>query len=64
MEQQSEGPPKHKDRRFISALIGAAAGLVLVLIVFVFFSEFPGGSHEGTQNPAPPPEDVVERARP
>jgi hypothetical protein len=58
-----EGAPKRKDRKFVSVMIVAAAGMALLLIAFVFFSDFPGGSHEGTQNPAPPPEDVG-RARP
>ena len=58
MEQRTEGPPKRKDRKVIGAMIGAATGLVLLLIAFVFFTDFPGGSHQGTPNPAPPSEDV------
>jgi hypothetical protein len=52
------GPPKRKDRKVIGALIGAVTGFVPLLIAFVFFSDFPGGSQEGTQNVQPPPEDV------
>ena len=63
MEQKTEGPPKRKDRKVIGAMIGAATGFVLLLIAFAFFSDFPGGSHEGMQNAEPPPEDVS-RARP
>jgi hypothetical protein len=58
-----EGPPKRADRKVITAMIGGLTGLVLLLIGFVFFSDFPDGSHKATQNPAPPPEDVS-RARP
>jgi hypothetical protein len=51
------GPPKRKDRKVIGALIGAVTGFVPLLIAFVFFSDFPGGSQEGTQNVQPPPEE-------
>ena len=63
MEQKTEGPPKRLDRKVISAMIGAITGLVLLLIAFVFLSDFPGGSHGGMQNAEAPPEDVS-RARP
>lgn len=62
MEQRTEGPPKRIDRKVISAMIGAITGLVLLLIAFVFFSDFPSGSHS-TQNAEAPPEDVS-HARP
>jgi hypothetical protein len=61
--EQTKGPPKRKDRKFIGAMIGAVSALVLLLIAFVFFSDFPGSSHVEMQNPVPPPEDVG-RARP
>jgi hypothetical protein len=35
-------PPKRKDRTFLTALIGGVTLVVLVLIAFVFFSDFPG----------------------
>ena len=33
--------PKHK-RRFISAMIALMAGIAVMLIIFVFLSDFPG----------------------
>ena len=50
------------DRKVFSAMIGAITGLVLLLIAFVFFSDFPSESHS-TQNAEAPPEDVS-HARP
>jgi hypothetical protein len=56
------GPPKRLDRKFISAMIGVIAGLVLILIVFVFFSDFPGRPHWDGPDAAPP--EHVNRAGP
>ena len=43
------------DRKVFSAMIGAITGLVLLLIAFVFFSDFLSKSHS-TQNAEAPPE--------
>lgn len=47
------GPPKRKDRQFITAMIGAVTVAVLALITFVFISDFPGPP-EGDPAHTPP----------
>jgi hypothetical protein len=49
----SDGPPKRKDRKFITAMIGAVTVAVIVLIMFALFSDFPDSS-EGEASYMPP----------
>jgi hypothetical protein len=54
----NSGPPKRTDRKLVTAMVSIATGIVLALIAFAFFSDFPGPSQDKTNNPNPPPEDV------
>jgi hypothetical protein len=52
------GPPKSADRRVLAAMIGVAAVIVLALITFVAFSDFPGPPEGSLDKTTAPPEDV------
>lgn len=52
------GPPKTKDRRILTAMIGIMAVVVLVLIAFVALSDFPGAPEGSEDKSLAPPEDV------
>jgi hypothetical protein len=52
------GPPKTKDRRILTAIIGMMAVAVLVLIAFVALSDFPGAPEGSEDKSLAPPEDV------
>ena len=50
--------PKRKNRTFLTALIGGVTLVVLVLIAFVFLSDFPGETEGSADKITAPPEDV------
>ena len=52
------GPPKRKDRKILTAMIGTAAIVVLALIAFVALSDFPGAPEGSEDKSLAPPEDV------
>ena len=54
----SRGAPKAEDRRVLGAMIEIVAAIVLALIVFVAFSQFPGTPEGSADKTTAPPEDV------
>lgn len=57
-DTEVSGPPKRTDRKVIATMIGMATGIVLVLILFVLFTDFPGQPQGDTDKTEAPPEDV------
>jgi len=52
------GPPKSADRKVLAAMIAVATIIVLALITFVAFSDFPGPTEGSVDKTTAPPEDV------
>ena len=52
------GPPKRRDRKVIATMIGVATTIVLILILFAVFTNFPGPPQGDTNEMEAPPADV------
>jgi hypothetical protein len=54
----ASGPPKRSDRKVIATMIVIATGVVLILILFALFTDFPGQPQGNADKTQAPPEDV------